>query len=67
MNSRANLPVLLKKDESGLFVAECLLVPDCRCTGRTRAEVLHTMQTLLRTKGATASGPYEVVHLAVTA
>lgn len=67
MNSRTNLPVLLKQDESGLFVAECLLIPDCRCTGRTRHEVLHTMQTLLRTKRAAGSMPYEVVHLAVTA
>ena len=68
MNTVRNLPVLLRGTEEGGFIAECLLLPDCRCFGATRQPALETMQTLvisaLRTQRINALH-YEIVHLAI--
>lgn len=34
------LPVVLTRDEDGMFVAECPIIPGCISQGRTREEAL---------------------------
>lgn len=68
MNSLRNLPVLVRGTAEGGFVAECLLLPECRCFGATRHQALETMQALVRSalrSERVLPSHYEIVYLAV--
>ena len=60
---------MLRPREDGSYEAECLMLPGCTCTARTRQQALETMQGLvsqaLREEKVRATR-YEIVYLAVT-
>lgn len=61
---------MLRPREDGSYEAECLMVPGCVCSGRTRQQALDAMQALVRKalrEERVPSARYEIVYLAVTA
>ena len=71
MNSRHNLPIVLRYEEDGSIVAHCPLLPECHAKSTSRSQVLRTMQLLIKQALATPTETpqkavkYEVVHLAI--
>lgn len=68
MNASRNIPIMLRPRDDGSYEAECLMLPGCACTARTRQQALETMQGLvnkaLREEKMSATR-YEIVYLAV--
>jgi predicted RNase H-like HicB family nuclease len=68
------LPVVLTRDEDGMFVAECPIIPGCISQGRTRDEALvnirEAIELCLETReqegGWSLPESYEVVDLQMT-
>lgn len=66
VNTLRNLPILLKRNADGTYVAECMVLPGCRCFGFTRHEALENIRAVvvsaLRTN-CVVPDEYEIVHL----
>jgi len=59
---------MLRPKDDGSYEAECLMMPNCACTARTRQQALETMQTLVNQalrEERVGSMRYEIVYLAV--
>jgi predicted RNase H-like HicB family nuclease len=70
VNTSRNIPIMLRPMEDGSFQAECLMVPGCVCTGRTRQQALEMMQSLIKKavrEERVSPTRYEIVYLAVSA